>query len=213
MGVPPDQFHTHAPVVVRALPRLDDGLAAGGHAAGVHRPEPFAAGALVQNLFGDVVPDAGGGVPVFGVARLLVFVDEAQHRLGLDPPDPGGVVHPALALVEQGVVPVGVLVHAVGQVRIDGPDPGRQGRIAQQGAAPVDQPAGLDVVAVAVQVDDGAVVAVEKDQLPVQRGGVDLAGVDLQDAPHGLAHGGVAAGLVQAGVPFKDVEQGVHGLV
>src|SRR5699024_4291933 len=208
--VPLVHVHTHAPAVVGPFPRLHNGLAAGRHAAGVHRPEPLAAGALVHQLVGDVVPDVRGGGSVGFAAGFLVFVHKAQHRLGLDPPDPGGVVHPALALVEQGVVPVGVLVHAAGQVRVDGPDPGRQGRIAQQGAAPVDQPAGLDVVAVAVQVDDGAVVAVEKDQLPVQRGGVDLVGVDPQDAPHGLAHGGVAAGLVQAGVPFKDVEQGVH---
>src|SRR5699024_10120308 len=211
IGIPPDQFHTHPPVVVRALPRLDDGFAAGRHAVFVHVPEPLAAGAFIHHHPADVLPDVGGGVPVLLFARLLVFVHKSQHRLGLHPPDLGGVVHPALALVEQGVVPVGVGADTAGQVRVDGGDLLAEGFVAQQGAAPVDQPAGLDVVAVAVQVDDRAVMPVEKDQLPVELRAVNFVCVDIQDAAHGLSHGGVAAGLVKPGVALKDVQQGVHG--
>lgn len=64
---------------------------------------------------------------------------------------------------------------------------------------------------VAGQVDEGAVVLVEKDLLAVEFRIVHLGRVNVQNAAHGLGHLGIMGRLIQPGVPLKDVEQGVHG--
>ena len=66
---------------------------------------------------------------------------------------------------------------------------------------------------VAVQIDDGIIVGIKEDQIALQFRVVDLVHVDIQGPAHRLAHFFLMAGLVQTGVAFQYVEQGVHGLV
>ena len=108
--------------MVGALPRLKDGFAAGRFSVCVHLPEPFTAGAFVHHHVADVVVNIGGGIAVFCIAALVVFVHEAQHAFGLHPPHTGGVHLAAVALVDHRVVNVSFLVDVGGKVGVDGVD-------------------------------------------------------------------------------------------
>lgn len=74
IGVPSHEVHAHPAIVVRALPRLHNGLVGGG-AVFIRLPELFAAGAGIDHLIQDKMVHIGGssGIAVFSGFLVYTF--------------------------------------------------------------------------------------------------------------------------------------------
>ena len=88
-----------------------------------------------------------------------------------------------------------------------------QFRIIQYLTASVDQPGGLDVVTVGMQIQNGIVMLIKEHFLSLKRRFGNLLSEQIHDPKQASAHLFITGYPVQFCISFKDMKQGVHGLV
>ena len=105
------------------------------------------------------------------------------------------------------------LIDLCGKVSGDGIHLLRQFRIIQNLAASVDQPCRLDVVAVGMQIQNGIIMLIEKYFLSVELRIINFLSEHIHDPQKASAHFFIPGYPVQLRISFKNMKQGIHGLV
>ena len=100
---------------------------------------------------------------------------------------------------------VGNFINVLCQIAVNFFDGSGQLFITQQPCTPVDEPARLNVVAVAVQINQAVIVVVKEHQLAVQLRAVNFGYIDVQNPHQRGAHLVRGGGFVKTGVAFKNV--------
>ena len=85
--------------------------------------------------------------------------------------------------------------------------------IVQNLAASVDQPCGLDIVTVGMQIQNTVIMLVKKYFLSVEFRIINLLSEDIHDPQKASAHLFIAGYPVELGIGFEYMKQCVHGLV
>ena len=198
--------------MIGALPGLNDGLFPGRLAVLGDIPEPFPALPAVPYPGEDKIPLVPGGLQVFIAHAVPPGVEASQNRFCLHPPD-ALFVRLSPFLFVGGALPghKGLPDHRPDQALELRAHAGGHPFVPQDVQGMVQEPAGLDIVAVACQVDQRLIVRAEEDLLPGKRRVVHVPFPDVQLLQEAFAHPFVPRGPVQFGIALGDMQQGVHG--